>query len=327
MLNVNSAPRLCAHSLAQVLYVEVTVSEKDDARLYKALVRWLTERGHLASVNRYKAVSTTLRELREASGDGGGGGKGGGKGGGGGRRAARAAPTSFHATSAIELLPAAAVETHRFTFRGSWCWAAVGGGGGEEAEGGGLALIGSMRSGPAKKLARAAARRNSASPWITLTALQGRAAPAMAATTASPVTLLASLAEGGGVSDEDEKSGGSSGSGSSGGGSGGGAGAGVGAGSSGEGNSAGGKAAPPPALNFSFRGGGGRGGPPCAGMASLAALLQEALDEAARSDHRYLEVYDLLVPAGEAARWDLASLARKRCGVHNCITSAHASMY
>lgn len=36
----------CSHVLLwQALYVEITVVESDDARLYKALVRWLTERG------------------------------------------------------------------------------------------------------------------------------------------------------------------------------------------------------------------------------------------------------------------------------------------
>lgn len=30
---------------AKALYVEITVVEADDARLYKALVRWLAERG------------------------------------------------------------------------------------------------------------------------------------------------------------------------------------------------------------------------------------------------------------------------------------------
>ena len=57
--NVNSAPRLCAHSLAQVLYVEVTVSEKDDARLYKALVRWLTLWGSWPGERRKRAERTT----------------------------------------------------------------------------------------------------------------------------------------------------------------------------------------------------------------------------------------------------------------------------
>mmetsp|Transcript_68007 Transcript_68007/g.127440 ORF Transcript_68007/g.127440 Transcript_68007/m.127440 type:complete len:196 (-) Transcript_68007:1802-2389(-) len=82
----SSAAASAKYALRKALYVEITVSQTEDARLYKALVRWMHERGMLDRVNRYKAVSTTLRE-GGGGGDRGGGGKGGGRGGGGARRA------------------------------------------------------------------------------------------------------------------------------------------------------------------------------------------------------------------------------------------------
>eukprot|EP00613_Pedinella_sp_CCMP2098_P046565 CAMPEP_0171842802 /NCGR_PEP_ID=MMETSP0992-20121227/15437_1 /TAXON_ID=483369 /ORGANISM="non described non described, Strain CCMP2098" /LENGTH=196 /DNA_ID=CAMNT_0012460169 /DNA_START=248 /DNA_END=834 /DNA_ORIENTATION=- len=169
----SSAAASAKYALRKALYVEITVSQTEDARLYKALVRWMHERGMLDRVNRYKAVSTTLRE-GGGGGDRGGGGKGGGRGGGGGGGSgggSNAPPSSFHSTSAIELLPSAAVDTHRFTYKGSWCWAEIGGGGGEVGAGGGgggLAMIGSLRTGAARRLARQAARKEA---YITLSAL------------------------------------------------------------------------------------------------------------------------------------------------------------
>jgi hypothetical protein len=234
----DSAVASASSALRKALYVEITVVEADDARLYKALVRWLTERGMLDRVNRYKAVSTALRD---ASTEGKRGSSSGGSGVGTHRHveplrsptitpaAVNVAPfASFHATSSIELLPSATLETHRFTFKGSWAWAKIGGGTAEDDAAVGLTMIGSLRSGVAARLARRTAKRNAQSPYICLSALQGHT-----------------------------------------------------------------------------RSGGG-------GLAMLKQLLQEALDEAARADHRYVEVYELVTPLHDSARWDLSALARKR---------------
>jgi len=92
--------------------------------------------GMLDRVNRYKAVSTTMRDSMaegkrsssstsssssprsSTSSIGGSAQQQGGR---------TLTPSSFHATSSIELVPSAALETHRFTYKGSWLWAKIGG--------------------------------------------------------------------------------------------------------------------------------------------------------------------------------------------------------
>jgi hypothetical protein len=90
----------------------------------------------LDHVNRYKAVSTTMRDAlaegkRGNNSSGSTSSPSGSSGGGGGSMQQRGGrsltPSSFHATSCIELVPSAALETHRFTYKGSWMWAKIGG--------------------------------------------------------------------------------------------------------------------------------------------------------------------------------------------------------
>ena len=47
-----SAASTAKQAIHRALYVEVTVSEKDDPKLYKAMVRWLGERGMLDRIPR-----------------------------------------------------------------------------------------------------------------------------------------------------------------------------------------------------------------------------------------------------------------------------------
>ncbi|KAH8091580.1 hypothetical protein JL720_5890 [Aureococcus anophagefferens] len=142
------------------LFASVEVSETEDPRLFKALVRWLERRRVLASSGSFRAVAAEPRASGKPNGP--------------------RAPASFRPRDDVCLLPLfGELESARFAFGGATLWVTLEGGGslsGTDASNL-RALIGDMRPSPARRAARATARSGLAPQTLRVAALRGAAAP------------------------------------------------------------------------------------------------------------------------------------------------------
>ncbi|EGB10248.1 hypothetical protein AURANDRAFT_62882 [Aureococcus anophagefferens] len=142
------------------LFASVEVSETEDPRLFKALVRWLERRRVLASSGSFRAVAAEPRASGKPNGP--------------------RAPASFRPRDDVCLLPLfGELESARFAFGGATLWVTLEGGGslsGTDASNL-RALIGDMRASPARRAARATARSGLAPQTLRVAALRGAAAP------------------------------------------------------------------------------------------------------------------------------------------------------
>ena len=142
------------------VFASVEVSETEDPRLFKALVRWLERRRVLASSGSFRAVAAEPRASGKPNGP--------------------RAPASFRPRDDVCLLPLfGELESARFAFGGATLWVTLEGGGslsGTDASNL-RALIGDMRPSPARRAARAAARSGLAPQTLRVAALRGAAAP------------------------------------------------------------------------------------------------------------------------------------------------------